>query len=212
MDLTPEQLELAEFTTFDDGGFAPDEVRALLRNVATQLRSAKSDGVRGVADSVSALLDQAVSSGEDIVAAANADADAIRSGAEADAVRIQADAAELAAKAIAIGEKSAADLITDARSDIEAMKSEAEAEARARSATVIAKAQQRLDRLLSAEREVHDRLTTALDDVRESLTRAGIEQSRELALTVEDPGLDNPLADTHWADDEQPLDIMQESA
>jgi len=212
MDLTPEQLELADFTALADGGFAPDEVRALLRQVAAQLRSANSDGVRGVAESVGAVLDQAVKSGEDIVAAAGADADAIRAGAESDAERINADAAESAAATIAEGERAVAEMIGQSRSEIEAMKSAAEAEARANSASVIARAQQRLDRLLAAEREVHDRVTAALDDIHQSLARAGFEQSRELALTVEDPGLEDPLAGTSWADDQSAPDLMQESA
>jgi len=212
MDLTPEQLELTEFTVLDDGGYAPDEVRVLVRRIAEQLRALHSEGVRGVADSVGAVLDQAVKSGEDIVARANADADAIRTGAEADAVRISDDAAEAAGKAIAAGESSVADAMTAAKEEIDAMMLEADAASRARSTAVISKAQQRLDRLLAAERDVHDRVTAALSDIHESLARAGIEQSRELALTVEDPDTDDPASTASWADDPKVTAIMRESA
>jgi len=212
MDLTPEQLELTEFSVLDDGGYAPDEVRTLIRRIAEHLRGLQSEGVRGVADSVGAVLDQAVKSGEDIVARANADADAIRTAAEADSERISEDAAEVAAKAIAAGELAVADSMAAAKEDIDKMMLEADAAARARSAAVISRAQQRLDRLLAAERDVHDRVTAALSDIHESLARAGIEQSRELALTVEDPETDDPASTASWADDPEANDIMRESA
>ncbi len=209
MDLTPEQLELADFTVLDDGGFAADEVRKLLRQVAEQLRGIERDGVRGVADSVGAVLDQAVKSGDDIVERANTDADAIRQAADADATRIRDDAAEVAAKTIAEGEKSAAELISEAKSASDQLAADTESSARKRSAEVISKAQQRLDRLLAAERDVHDRLTTALSDIHESLDRAGIDQTLELALTVEDPEADGPESEANWADDDESEDPVE---
>ncbi len=212
MDLTPKQLELAEFSVLDDGGFAPGEVRALLRQVAEHLRGLQNEGIRSVADSVEAVLHQAVKSGEEIVACANTDADAIRKAAEADTVRISDGAAKVAARTIADGEKAIADRMAAAAAEIEKMMSEAETAARARSASVISKAQQRLDRLLAAERDVHDRVTAALDDIHESLAGAGIEQSHELALTVEDPEIDDPASEASWADDPKVTDIMRESA
>lgn len=201
MDLTPEQLENAKFRVLDDGGLAPDEVRALLRQVAARLRGIERQGVRGVSAAVSAVLDQAVKSSEEILSGANSDAKAVRKAAVADAVKINDEARQVAANTIAEGEKKSADRIIATQSEIDQIMADADSAARARSSVVISKAQQRLDRLLAAERDVHDRVTAALDDIQNSLAKAGIDQSRELDLTVEDPGIDDPASEANWADD-----------
>lgn len=194
VDLTPEQLERAEFAT-SDTGFEPDAVRELLRRAADRIRTLERDGVKSVSGSVGAVLEQAVKSGEELVASATTDAEAVRAAAEVDAARIASDAAAVAAKAIAEGEHSAAELVEAAESQSAEITANAEKEARGRSAQVINEAQQRLDRLLAAERDVHDRLQTAMADIQDSVTRVGVNQGAELALTVEDPASDLPWAD-----------------
>jgi len=194
VDVTPEDLERAEFETAD-GGFEPDAVRELLRNAATRMRALEREGVKSVSESVSAVLDQAVKSGEELVASATTDADAIRAAADVDAGRIAGDAAEVAAKSVAEGEKAAAELIEAGDKQVEEILAAAEKNARERSTQVINEAQQRLDRLLAAERDVHDRLQAAMTDIQASVSRVGVSQSAELALTVEDPNSDVPWAD-----------------
>lgn len=195
MDVTPEDLERAEFET-TDAGFDPDAVRELLRSAATRMRALESEGVKSVSESVSAVLDQAVKSGEELVASATTDADAIRASAEVDVERIASDAAAVAAKTIAEGEKASAELVEAGSKQVDEILATAEKNARDRSAQVINEAQQRLDRLLAAERDVHDRLQSAMTDIQASVSRVGVSQSEELALTVEDPN-----SDVSWADD-----------
>ncbi|MEQ8841738.1 MAG: hypothetical protein RIB98_12235 [Acidimicrobiales bacterium] len=195
MDISPEDLERAEFDTTDNG-LDPDAVRDLLRKAAERMRVLERDGVKSVSSSVSAVLEQAVKSGEELVAAASKDADAVRTAAEHDAERIAKDAAAVAAKSIAEGEKASAELVEAADKQVEEILATAEKNARERSVRVINEAQQRLDRLLAAERDVHDRLQAAMTDIQASVSRVGVSQSAELALTVEDPNSDVP-----WADD-----------
>lgn len=195
MDLTLEELERADLATAADG-FDRDAVRDLLRRAAERIRVLEREGVKGVSESVSAVLEQAVRSGEELVAGATRDADAVRASAEADADRIARDAAEVAAKAIAEGERVAAEKVDAAQVQVEEILAAAEQEARERAKTVINDAQQRLDRLLAAERDVHDRIQAALADIQSSLTRVGVNQAAELALTVEEPDVDLPWADT----------------
>ena len=195
MDVTPEDLERAEFDSAADG-FDPEGVRELLRKAAERMRALEREGVKSVSDSVSAVLEQAVKSGEELVASATADADAVRGAADNDAARIAHDAAEVAAKTIADGEKAAAEIVEAADKQVEEILATAEKNARERSAQVINEAQQRLDRLLAAERDVHDRLHAAMTDIQASVSRVGVSQSAELALTVEDPN-----AEVNWADD-----------
>ena len=109
MDPTPEELERADFSTID-AGYDPDAVRGLLRKAADRIRALERDGVKSVSASVTAVLDQAVRSGEDLVAEATRDAEAIRNAARADAERITTDAGEVAARAVADGEHRAAGL------------------------------------------------------------------------------------------------------
>jgi DivIVA domain-containing protein len=195
VDVTPEELERAEFDTADEG-FDPEAVRELLRKAAARMRALEREGVKSVSESVSAVLDQAVKSGEELVASATKDADAVRAAAEADAERIAGDAAAVAAKSIADGEKTAAERIEEAEKHVEEILATAEKNARERSTQVINEAQQRLDRLLAAERDVHDRLQAAMTDIQASVSRVGVSQAAELALTVEDPN-----SDVAWADD-----------
>jgi hypothetical protein len=195
VDVTPEDLERAEFDS-TDGGFEPDAVRELLRKAAERMRALERGGVKSVSESVGAVLEQAVKSGEELVAPATKDGDAIRGAAEADATRIADDAAAVAAKRIAEGEKASAELVEAASTQVEEILATAEKNARDRSTQVINEAQQRLDRLLAAERDVHDRLQAAMTDIQASVSRVGVSQSAELALTVEDPNSDVP-----WADD-----------
>lgn len=196
MDVTPEDLERAEFDTAD-GGFDPDAVRELLRKAAARMRALEREGVKSVSDSVSAVLEQAVKSGEELVASATNDADAVRAAAETDAERIANDAAAVAAKSIADGEKAVAERLEAADQQVEGILAAAERSARERSTQVINEAQQRLDRLLAAERDVHDRLQAAMTDIQASVSRVGVSQAAELALTVEDPS-----SEVAWADDE----------
>ena len=195
MDVTPEDLEQAEFATAEEG-FDPEAVRELLRKAAARMRAHEREGVKSVSESVSAVLDQAVKSGEELVASAEKDADAVRASAEGEAARIAKDAAEVAAKTIAEGEKASAEIIEAADKQVEEILAAAEKNARERSTQVINEAQQRLDRLLAAERDVHDRLQAAMTDIQASVSRVGVSQSAELALTVEDPN-----SDVSWADD-----------
>lgn len=195
MDVTPEDLERAEFASAD-AGFDPDAVRELLRKAAERMRALEREGVKSVSASVGAVLEQAVKSGEDLIASATKDADAVRAAAEGDAERIANDAAAVAAKTIAEGEKAAAEQVESAQREVEEILATAEKNARDRSTQVINEAQQRLDRLLAAERDVHDRLKAAMADIQASVSRVGVSQSAELALTVEDP-----TPDVHWADD-----------
>ena len=96
MEVTPEALERAEFDS-TDAGFDPNAVRELLRKAADRIRALERDGVKNVSESVSAVLDQAVRSGEALMTAARNDADAVRSAADAQVDEILA-AAENAAR------------------------------------------------------------------------------------------------------------------
>jgi cell division septum initiation protein DivIVA len=205
VDVTPEDLERAEFGT-TDAGFEPDAVRDLLRKAASRMRALEREGVKSVSESVGAVLEQAVKSGEDLIASATKDADAVRAAADGDAKRITGDAAAVAAKTIAEGEKAAAERLEAAQEQVEEILATAERNARERSAQVINEAQQRLDRLLAAERDVHDRLKAAMTDIQASVSRVGVSQSAELALTVEDPD-----SDVHWADDAGTADEAAEA-
>jgi len=91
VEVTPEALERAEFDS-TGAGFDPDAVRELLRKAADRIRSLERDGVRSVSESVSAVLDQAVRSGEELMAAARNDADAVRFAADAQVDEILAAA------------------------------------------------------------------------------------------------------------------------
>jgi succinate dehydrogenase/fumarate reductase flavoprotein subunit len=167
VDVTPEELERAAFESVD-GRLDPDAVRRMLRRAAERIRMLEREGVKGVANSVGAILEQAMTSADAIIAAAKSDADAIRSAADADAARrTEAAAAE-----------------------VDAIIAAAEQSAREHSIQVISDAQARLDRLLAAEREVHDRLHAAMTDLQSSVSRLGGSQSAELALTIDEPDLD----------------------
>ncbi len=206
VDLTPEDLEKADFASAESG-FDPDAVRDLLSRAAERLREVEREGVKSVSGSVSAVLDQAVKSSEELVATATSDAEAIRATAESDATRIGDDAAAVAAGVIAEGEKAAAERVDEADGQVEDILAKADADARDRSAKVINDAQQRLDRLLAAERDVHDRLQAAMADIHASVGRVGVSQDAELALTVEDPE-----AEPAWADDGDEVAKKRKSA
>lgn len=114
------------------------------------------------------------------------------------------DAAELAARRITEADQLAAGRIAYAEQLVEEMLDAAESDARERANRVLSEAQRRLDRMLAAERDVHDRLKAAVADLSESVARVGVDQSRELALTVEEPGLDPvTVDDAPWADTEE---------
>jgi cell division septum initiation protein DivIVA len=185
VDVTPEDLERAEFDTSDDG-FDPEAVRELLRGAAERIRTLEREGVRSVSDAVSAILEQAVKTGEELTASATKDAAAVRAAAAGDAERSANDAEAVAAKTIAEGEKAAAALIGDADRQVAEILASAEKNARERSTEVINEAQQRLDRLLAAERDVHDRLQAAMTDIQSSVSRVGVSESAESALITED--------------------------
>lgn len=199
MDFDPKALSINAVDTVDEGGLDPDQVRALFEQATERIRELERKGVRGVGESVSAVLDQATRSGEELIEHARADADRIREVATADAEHITAEAAEVAAHQIAEGESAAAKAVEEAESRAATLVGDAEAEARERATTVINDAQQRLDRLLAAERNVHDRLKAAMNDIKESVAKVGVDQTPELMLTVADP--DAPLDELHWRDD-----------
>ena len=116
------------------------------------------------------------------------------------------DAAELAAHRITEADHLAAGRIAYAERQVEEMLAEAEADARSRAGAVLSEAQRRLDRMLAAERDVHDRLKAAVADLSESVARVGVDQSAELALTIEDPVIE-PVSvdDAQWADTPETL-------
>ena len=161
VDLTPEELDSAQFTTAVSG-YDPDEVRALLRRAAARLEEL---------------------------------------GQRRPTIDLTEDAAELAARRITEADHLAAGRIAYAERQVEEMLAAAEAEARSRAGAVLSEAQRRLDRMLAAERDVHDRLKAAVADLSESVARVGVDQSAELALTVEDPAIE-PVSvdDARWAD------------
>jgi F0F1-type ATP synthase membrane subunit b/b' len=161
VDLTPEDLERAEFDTTEEG-FDPEQVRVLLTHAAERIRELEEK---------SAVID------------------------------LTEDAAELAARRITEADQLAAGRIAYAERQAEEMVAAAEADARSRAGAVLSEAQRRLDRMLAAERDVHDRLKAAVTDLTESVTRVGVDQSRELALTVEEPTVDPvSIDDANWAD------------
>ena len=161
MDLTPEELERAEFAVTPDG-YDPDEVRALLARAAERIRELES---------ATATID------------------------------LTEDAAELAARRITEADRLAAGRLDYARQQVDEMLSAAETGARERATAVLSEAQRRLDRMLAAERDVHDRLKAAVADLSESVARVGVDQSAELALTVEEPlGDAVTVDDAPWAD------------
>lgn len=161
MDLTPEELDHAEFAQTTDG-YAPVEVRALLGRAAARIRE----------------LSERVST-----------------------IDLTEDAAELAARRITEADHLAAGRIAYAERQVKEMLAEAERSARARASLVLSEAQRRLDRMLAAEREVHDRLEAAVADLSESVARVGVDQRRELALTIEETVIEpTSVDDAPWAD------------
>ena len=69
MEFSPEDLESAEFGSADEG-YDHDAARELLRKTAERIRELEREGVKSVSDSVSAVLEQAVKPGEDLVSSA----------------------------------------------------------------------------------------------------------------------------------------------
>ena len=117
------------------------------------------------------------------------------------AIDLTENAAELAAHRITEADHLAVGRVAYAERQVEEMLAQAEADARSRAGAVLSEAQRRLDRMLAAERDVHDRLKAAVADLSESVARVGVDQSTELALTVEDPVIE-PVSvdDARWAD------------
>lgn len=161
MDVTPEELERAEFTQTNDG-YDPAEVDALLRRAAARIRELTE---------------------------------------RASTFDLTEDAAELAARRITEADQLAAGRIAYAERQVEEMLAEAETNARVRAGAVLSEAQRRLDRMLAAEREVHDRIEATVADLSESVARVGVDQRRELALTVEEIVIEpTSVDDAPWAD------------
>lgn len=135
-------------------------------------------------------------------AEAEARGQAIRADARAQAKQLTDRAAEIAAKRISEAERVASETIEAARDRGIEIVTRAERAARDRAEAVLGEAQRRLDRILAAERDVHDRLAGAMIDIQEVVRRAGVDQSADLALTVEET-IGEPVSvdDTRWADD-----------
>lgn len=174
---TAAEVEARTFTMVRRG-FDPDEVRAFLREVASQL-----DPFAAVATQVADVLETAHRSADTYAASVRAEADAYAEATRAAADEYRRDtearANEAAAATDAAAAERAAALEAEAtrrREAVEAacagLRARTEGELRAQVSAALDEAQRRLDRLVIAEREVADRLRAALDVVGTSAAMA----------------------------------------
>lgn len=191
-----------------DAGSIHEAAEAAKAEAQSEREAAKADAEEAreaaEADAEEALT-SAKADAEELVAGTKTQIELQMADAKSECESIIEEAAVVAAKQITDAELNAAEKIASAGTEAESLVRAAERNSIERSTRVINEAQQRLDRLLAAERDVHDRLQAAMSDIQTSVSRVGVDQGKELALTVEDPS--PSLDEARWADDDPPDEV-----
>ncbi len=197
-----ETAEAAATTLEGEAAAAKAEAEADRATAAGELEEARA----AATSEAEQLVTDAKGEAEQLAAAATSEAEQLVTDAKGESDSIIEEAGAVAAKQITDAEHNAAEKLEAAESAAASLVEDAERSAIERSTLVINESQQRLDRLLAAERDVHDRLQAAMADIQTSVSRVGVDQTKELALTIEDP---DPSAgdEARWADDPAPDEV-----